>query len=70
MEMNDSVVSGWLEGGDSVDGLANPAGPLYVEGFAAVEAALSADMASCCSIGGMTGVTGTSCSYRGGCCCC
>ena len=32
MQQNDDVVAGWLSGSDSIDGLENPAGPLYIEG--------------------------------------
>lgn len=31
MQQNDDVVSGWLSGTDSIGGLDNPAGPLYVD---------------------------------------
>lgn len=31
MQQNDDVVSGWLNGTDSIGGLDNPAGPLYVD---------------------------------------
>lgn len=31
MQQHDEVVSGWLNGSDSVDGLDNPAGPLYID---------------------------------------
>ena len=41
MQMNDEVVSGWLEGSDSVDGLDNPAGSLYTQGVHTMEAALT-----------------------------
>ena len=37
---NDTIVSGWRSGADSVDGLDNPAGPLYIQGQAATEAAM------------------------------
>jgi ribosomal protein S8E len=37
---NDDIVSSWRSGADSVDGLQNPAGPLYVEGEAATVAAM------------------------------
>ncbi|MFF7636363.1 DUF6229 family protein [Kitasatospora sp. NPDC008050] len=36
----DAVVAAWLGGAEGADGLANPAGPLYVGG-AAAEAALA-----------------------------
>ncbi|WP_327065059.1 DUF6229 family protein [Kitasatospora sp. NBC_01250] len=36
----DALVAAWLSGAEGVDGLANPAGPLYVGG-AAAEAALA-----------------------------
>lgn len=31
MQQNDHIVSGWLEGLDSVDGFDNPSGPLYLD---------------------------------------
>jgi hypothetical protein len=37
----DSIVSGWRSGADRIHGLDNPAGPLYTEGMAAVEAAMT-----------------------------
>jgi hypothetical protein len=41
MQQTDDIVSGWLSGSDSVDGVENPAGSLYIEGAAATEAALT-----------------------------
>jgi hypothetical protein len=38
---SDSIVSGWRSGADSVRGFDNPAGPLFTQGAAAVEAALT-----------------------------
>lgn len=38
---NDDIVSAWRSGADSIDGLQNPAGPLYTEGAAATEAAMT-----------------------------
>jgi len=67
MQQTDDIVSGWLNGRDDVDGQANPAGPLYIEGSAVTEAALT-DRQTNVTIG--HGVTGTSCSFTGGCCCC
>lgn len=37
----ESIVNGWLKGDDSVEGMENPAGSLYVEGNARTEAAMS-----------------------------
>lgn len=37
----DDIVSGWLSGADSVGAYANPAGPLYIQGAAATEAAMT-----------------------------
>ncbi|WP_091799657.1 DUF6229 family protein [Lysobacter sp. yr284] len=69
MQQNDDVVSGWLNGSDSVDGQDNPAGSLFIEGQAAAEAAMTgtgmrATLGACGTLGG------TSCSYAGGCLCC
>lgn len=63
MQQTDDIVSGWLNGLDE----ANPAGPLYIEGAEATEAALASGKTHA-TIG--HGVTGTSCSFTGGCCCC
>ena len=41
MQHNDDVVSGWLDGSDTVGGYDNPAGPLFIQGHAATEAALT-----------------------------
>jgi hypothetical protein len=39
---NDEIVSSWRNGAESVDGLDNPAGPLFTAGTAATEAAMTA----------------------------
>ena len=70
MQQNDDVVAGWLSGSDSIDGHENPAGPLYIEGEAATEAALTnhgmkATRLSCAFLVGRT-----TCSGGGGCFCC
>lgn len=70
MQQNDEVISGWLEGSDSIDGLDNPAGPLYIEGQAATEAALTNPGMRATVLGCMTLAGGTTCSYSGGCLCC
>ena len=41
MQLNDDVVSGWLNGADSVDGCDNPAGSLFIYGQQATDAALT-----------------------------
>lgn len=41
MQLNDDVVSGWLNGADSVDGCDNPAGSLFIYGQNATDAALT-----------------------------
>jgi hypothetical protein len=41
MQQNDAIVSGWLSGAEKFAGLVNPAGPLFVEGHDATEAALT-----------------------------
>lgn len=38
---NDNIVSGWRSGADSINGLENPAGPLFTEGAEAMEAAMT-----------------------------
>ncbi len=40
MQQIDDIVSGWLNG-EEVEGFGNPAGPLYIEGLAATEKALT-----------------------------
>ena len=57
MQMNDEVVSGWLDGADSVDGFANPAGSLYTPGAYTIEAALTRRSAAL-----ITGTGATRCS--------
>lgn len=57
MQQIDEVVSGWLSG---EEGLANPAGPLYIEGTAATEAALTDP-----GIGKVLISGATTCSYSG-----
>ncbi len=37
---NDDIVAGWRSGANSVGGMDNPAGPLYIEGEAAFQAAI------------------------------
>jgi len=39
MQQIDDIVSGWLSGAEG--GMENPAGPLYIEGTSATEAALT-----------------------------
>ncbi len=41
MDLNDDVVSGWLNGSDDVDGCTNPAGSLFIYGAGATESALT-----------------------------
>lgn len=65
MQQNDDVVAGWLSGSDGDD---NPAGPLYIEGAASLEAALTNP--SMKETVGMVTCRGTTCSYSGGCLCC
>jgi hypothetical protein len=60
MQQNDDVVSGWLSGSDSFDGLENPAGSLYIEGYAATEAALTDP-----GMGKVVVSGATSCSFSG-----
>ena len=70
MQINDDVVTGWMNGSDSIDGLDNPAGSLYIEGQAATEAALAGTGMRATFDACVTFVGGTSCSYSGGCLCC
>ncbi len=68
MPLNDEIVSGWLSGSDSFGGYDNPAGPLYIEGQSATEAALTDPH----QINAVT-ITirgATSCSFGRGCACC
>jgi hypothetical protein len=60
MQLNDDVVMGWLSGSDSVGDLGNPAGPLYIEGLAATEAALTDPGSGKVLISGAT-----TCSFSG-----
>lgn len=63
MFQNDDVVSGWLSGQDSID---NPAGPMFIEGSLATEAAMTqADTA-----GRPFTVGGTTASCRASSCAC
>lgn len=57
MQQIDEVVSGWLSGEEGLD---NPAGPLYIEGTAATEAALTDP-----GIGKVLISGATTCSYSG-----
>jgi Family of unknown function (DUF6229) len=68
MLQTDDIISSWLNGSDS-EGYDSPAGPLYTEGQAATEAALTNP-----GLGksGMLVVTvgKTTCSIGRGCSCC
>jgi hypothetical protein len=57
MQQIDEVVSSWLRGDEGLD---NPAGPLYIEGAAATEAALTDP-----GIGKVLISGATTCSYSG-----
>jgi len=61
---NDDIVSGWRSGANSVDGLENPAGPLYIEGEAATIAAMTTSNANNMITSSLTVVT-----CRGAACC-
>lgn len=67
MQLNDEIVSGWLGGSDSIRGYENPAGPLYIEGKAATEAALTETGPSMNTLS-LRG--STTCSMARGCACC
>ncbi len=58
MQQFDEVVSGWLNGSDSFDGIENPAGPLFIQGEAATEAKLTDS-----SSGEINAMTISTCSY-------
>ncbi len=66
--MNDEIVSGWLSGSDSFGGYDNPAGPLYIEGLAATEAALTDPNQGMIATATLRGAT--TCSVGRGCACC
>ncbi|MEQ4574006.1 MAG: DUF6229 family protein [Gammaproteobacteria bacterium] len=68
MELNDDVVSGWLNGVDSVDGHENPAGSLYIYGKEATESALTSVAPT--MITGGTGNCTTTISVINNCLCC
>lgn len=67
MQLNDDIVSGWLSGSDSSSGYDNPAGPLYIEGLAVTEAALTSAGPEIITL---TLRGSTTCSVAGGCACC
>lgn len=68
MQMTDSVVSGWLDGSDNIDGYGNPAGPLYIQGEAATVAALTGPEAE--GIQSLRSETTCSGLVRSSCFCC
>lgn len=43
---NDDIVSNWRRGVDSINGLDNPAGPLFIEGEGATIAAMTTSNAT------------------------
>jgi hypothetical protein len=55
MQQTDDIVEGWLSGSDDHD---NPAGPLYIQGEAATEAALTSPHK-----GQANAITCSSCSF-------
>ena len=64
MQQHDEVVSGWLKGSNAVEGLENPAGPLYLD---------NADSAlmNFSNVGRGETIGGTTASCRpAGCACC
>jgi hypothetical protein len=62
MQQNDEVVSGWLSGANSICGLDNPAGPLYLD--TSTEKKMSSNM------GAVQTVLKTTQSCASGCACC
>lgn len=61
MQQHDEVVSGWLNGSDSVAGEYNPAGPLYID---------NADQAMASAAIRATGMGGTTATCRPSSCAC
>lgn len=61
MQQHDEVVSGWLNGSNTAEGLDNPAGPLFLDNAEALMANVN-----------MRATSGTTASCRpgGGCHCC
>lgn len=59
MQQHDEVVSGWLNGSESVEGLDNPAGPLFLANADTLMANVS-----------LNETRGTTGSCRGSCNCC
>lgn len=53
----EDIVSGWRNGADNVDGYENPAGPLYIGGADAVEAALTSSGNPSITMNSLTAVT-------------
>jgi len=62
----EDIVSSWRNGAGNVDGYENPAGPLYIGGADAVEAALTSSSNPSITMQSLTAIT---CS-PGGCCVC
>jgi len=58
MQQFDEVVSGWLNGSDSFDGIENPAGPLFIQGEMATETKLTDSVS-----GEVNALTISTCSY-------
>ncbi len=63
MQHAETIITGWLSGLDRVNGMDNPAGPLYIEGQRATEAALTDTRVQVCT-------RCSSCSASGGAQCC
>lgn len=69
MQLNDDVVSGWLNGADSVEGCDNPAGSLFIYGQQATDAALT-HAAPMLATGGAATLCTTTASVVNNCLCC
>jgi hypothetical protein len=63
MQQHDEVVSGWLNGANSISGFENPAGPLYID--SATEKKMSST-----NHGAVQTVLKTTQSCASGCACC
>ena len=70
MQLNDDVVSGWLNGADSVDGCDNPAGSLFIYGQQATDAALTHAAPVLATGGGTATLCTTTASVVNNCLCC
>ena len=68
MQQHDDVVSGWLNGSETIDGLDNPAGPIFIEGN--TESALTSTGNATAMITSRTTVSCGTSTLPPGCHCC